>query len=158
MPFAGGHVHDVTLRVHDDERRPRLDRVLLPCFQFRVVEHRVMDAVTAHRGLDRGGFALVQELRRVHADRHQHVRELGLQRAQLVQYVQAVDAAGGPEVQQHDLAAQLGQPDLLTTGVEPHVARQFGGAHAGLPSLSRHIFVQRAVSFRLFPMFTMWNL
>jgi hypothetical protein len=42
---------------------------------------------------------LVRELRRVHSDDHQHVGVLPLQLPQLVENVQAVDAAEGPEVQ-----------------------------------------------------------
>ena len=69
-------------------------------------------------GLDRGGLGLVRELRRVDADHGEHVGELGLERAQLVEHVQAVAAAGRPEVEQHEPPAQPGEGQR-PRGVEP---------------------------------------
>ncbi len=89
---------DVTLRVDHHQRRPGPDGVLLPGGQRRVVQHRVVHLVPGdgvHHGLVVG---LVHELRRVHPDDHHGVAVLLLQLPQLVQDVQTVDAAEGPEV------------------------------------------------------------
>ena len=80
--------------------------------QLGVVEHRVGDAVPLDRGRQRVRVALVLELRRVHADDDEHVAVLLLQRPQLVEHVQAVDAAEGPEVEQDDLAAEVAERQL----------------------------------------------
>src|SRR3546814_11791701 len=50
-------------------------------------------------------------------------------RSQLVQDVQAVDAAERPEVEDDDLAAQVRERDVLPAGVEPPAAHELGGAH-----------------------------
>ena len=135
VPFAGGDVHDVALGVDHDQRRPGAHGVLGPGDHLRVVEHRVVDLIAADGGLDRRGLALVQELRRVDTHRDQEVGEFLLHRPQLVQDVQAVDATAGPEVEQDDASAQLGEGDSAATGVEPDIADEFGRAHAGLRSI-----------------------
>ncbi len=86
-----------------------------------------MDLVTFHGGCQCYGIRFVFELGRMHADRHQYVRVLFLKRAQLVQHVQAVDAAEGPKIQQHDLAAQGLEVKGFPARVEPAAALQFGG-------------------------------
>ena len=55
-------------------------------------------------------------------DRDQRVRELRLQGTQLVEDVEAVDAATGPEVQEDDAPAQLGEGERAATGVQPAAA------------------------------------
>ena len=79
----------------------------------------MVDGVPVDGGDDRVVLGLVDELGRVDADRHQDVGVVCLERAQLVEDVQAVDAAEGPEVEQDDLAAQVGQREGATPGVEP---------------------------------------
>jgi hypothetical protein len=43
----------------------------------------------------------------VHADRHEAITETLLERAQLFDHAKAVDAAEGPEVEQHDPSAKI---------------------------------------------------
>ena len=70
---------------------------------------------------------LVRELRRVDADDDEHVGVALLDLAQLVDDVQAVDAAERPEVEQHDAPAQPGQRQRLR-GVDPAAgAVELGG-------------------------------
>jgi hypothetical protein len=69
----------------------------------------------------------------VHADRHQHVGELFFQRPQLIQHMQAVDAAERPEIQQHDLAAQVLQAHLLAACIQPATANQLRRPDPSLP-------------------------
>ena len=109
VPLAGHLRHDVALGVDDDERRPGPRGVRRPGDQLRVVEDGVVHLVPLDGGGERVRVGLVHELRRVHADDHQHVAVLLLQLAQLVQDVQAVDAAERPEVEDDDLAAQVRQ-------------------------------------------------
>ena len=54
----------------------------------------------------------VVKLRRVAADDDQLVRVFVFEVLQVGQHVHAVDAAVGPEVDQHDLAAQILDADL----------------------------------------------
>ena len=128
VPLAGELRDDVPLGVDDDQRRPGPHGVLLPGRQLGVVEHRVVHVVALDGRGQRVRVGLVHELRRVHADGHQHVGVLLLERAQLVQDVQAVDAAERPEVEQHDLAAQVGQGQVAAAGVEPAAGPASSGA------------------------------
>ena len=67
-------------------------------------------AARAIASRDVAGVLLERELGRVHADDHQPVVAVPLvPRAQVRQRAHAVDARVGPEVDQHDLAAQLAQ-------------------------------------------------
>ena len=100
---------DVALRVDDDQRRPGTSRVRIPRHQVGIIEHRVMDGVPLDGGLDGFRSPFVFELGRVHADDHQRVGELLLERTQFVQDVQAVHATEGPEVQNDDSAAQTAE-------------------------------------------------
>jgi hypothetical protein len=125
VPLPGHLRHDVAGRVDDGQGRPRPRRVGVPRGELGIVEHRVVDAVTLHRGLDGVRVGLVHELRRVDPDRHQHVGEPLLQLTQLVDHVQAVHAAERPEVEQHDLPAQRGEGQRLASGVQPATPREF---------------------------------
>ena len=131
VPLAGQLRDDVALGVDHHERRPRLHGVLLPGRELRVVEHRVVHLVALDGRGHGGRVGLVLELGRVDADGHQDVGVLLLERAQLGQDVQAVHAAEGPEVEQDDLAAQVGQRELLAAGVQPAAAAQLGSTHPG---------------------------
>jgi hypothetical protein len=75
VALAGGGAHGVALRVDHHQRRPGAHAVLLPRLHFRVVEHRMTDAVAAHRPLDGGVVGLVGELGRMHTDDHEAVTE-----------------------------------------------------------------------------------
>ncbi len=130
VPLAGVLRDDVALRVDQHQRRPRPRRVGLPGHQLRVVEHRVVHAVPLDRRAQRLRVGLVHELRRVHADHDQLLGVLLLDRPQLVEHVQAVDAAEGPEVQQHEPAAQLADRVRRAAGVQPAPAAELGGADA----------------------------
>ena len=120
--------HEVALGVDHGQCRPSSGGVGLPGDEVGVVEDEVFDLVALHGlvdGLD-GAFEL--ELRGVDADDDEFLGVLLLERAQLVEDVEAVDAAEGPEVQQDDLAAQVRQGQLLAAGVHPPAADEFGGA------------------------------
>jgi hypothetical protein len=111
------------------EGGPGLGRVLLPHDHVRVVQHRVVHAVAFHGGGQRSRIALVLELRRVHPDHDQGVAVLLLDRAQLVQHVQAVDAAERPEVEQDDLPAQVLERQGTAAGVQPAAPTQLRRPH-----------------------------
>ena len=93
--------------IDDDARRPRLRAVAPPDLQVGVVGDRMLDLVANEDPLQVVGALLVRELRRVHADDDELVGEALLERLEIAQHVHAVDAAVGPEVENHDLAAQL---------------------------------------------------
>ena len=112
VALAGVLRDDVALRVDEHQRRPGPGGVGLPGDQLGVVEDGVVHGVALDRLRQRHRVGLVHELRRVHADHDQLVGEPLLQRPQLVDDVQAVDAAEGPEVEQHEAAAQVAQRDV----------------------------------------------
>ena len=112
VALAGHRGDDVALGVDHREGGPGLGGVLLPHLHVGVVEDGVVDAVPLDGGGEGGRVPLVLELRRVHADDDEGVAVFLLQRPQLVQDVQTVDAAEGPKVEHHDLAAQVGKRRL----------------------------------------------
>lgn len=136
---------DVALRVENDQRGPGARGVGLPGRQLGVVEHRVVHGIPLHGRLDGGRIALVLELRRVDPDEDELVGELALDRPQLVEHVEAVDAAERPEVQDDDPSAQALQRQLSAAGVEPAPPDELGGAHPGAGTqgcrsgLGRHV-------------------
>ena len=96
--------------VHEVLGRPVLVAVGVPGRRVVVLGDGVAQSVLGDRGADVGRLALEGELRRVHADDHEARAAVapipgleGRQRAD------AVDAGIGPEVDQHDLSAQLPQ-------------------------------------------------
>ena len=143
VAFAGQVGHDVALGVDDHQGGPGAGGVGLPGVQLGIVQDRVVDLVALHGGGKGYRICLVLELGRVHADGYQDVGVLLFERAQLIQDVQAVDAAEGPEVQQHDLAAQGLEVQGLPAGVQPVTAHQFGGAY---PELGAYGFAHQRPS------------
>ena len=94
-------------RVEDHDRGPRPHAERAPDAELAVVHDGVLDAEALRRGGDVGRHALGAELAGVHADDDQLIRVALFQLPQLRQYVDAVDSAVSPEVEQHQLAAQL---------------------------------------------------
>ncbi len=137
VPLAGQLRDHVALGVDHHQRRPRPHGVLLPGREVRVVEHRVVHLVPLDGRGDGGRVGLVLELGRVDPDGHQDVGVLLLERAQLVQDVQAVHAAEGPEVEQDDLAAQVGEPRCLAARVEPSATLELRSPDARAPGRGR---------------------
>ncbi len=129
VPLAGVLGHDVALGVHDDERGPGPDGVLLPGGEFGVVEDGVVHLVPLD-GVDHGlVFRLVHELRGVDTDDHHGVAVLLLQLAQLVEHMQTVHAAECPEIQNDNASSQVSKGVLPVACIEPAaLADQFGGA------------------------------
>ena len=83
-----------------------------------IVNDGMADRQPPHRVGDGGRLLLAGKLRRVNADDHQLAAVLSLQLPQLRDDVQTVDSAEGPEVEHHDLAAQLAQRQRAI-GVDP---------------------------------------
>lgn len=131
MALAGVLGDDIALGVDDDQRGPGPYGVLLPGRQLRIVEDRVVDLVPLD-GVDDGlVLGLVDELRRVHPDDHQGVAVLLLQLAQLIEDMQTVHTAEGPEIQDHNTSSQVSEGVLLVACIEPAaLADQLGGPDA----------------------------
>lgn len=119
VALAGHRGHHVTLRIDHREGRPGAGRILLPHVQVRIIEYGMVHPVPLDGGGQGVRVLLVLELWRVHPDHDEDVRVLLLKRAQFVQYVQAVDAAEGPEVGNYDLASKVGEGQFPPTGVQP---------------------------------------
>ena len=99
-------------------RRPILVAVGVPGLQLIVLPDRIGDTVAFQRRLHVGGGMFEREFRRVDADYDEAaISVLGIEFGDARQCVDAVDAAVGPEIHQHHLAAQVG--DMERPGVEP---------------------------------------
>ena len=100
---------DPPSRIDEHQRRPGADGVLVPDPVLAVVDDRVMELQPLHGGAQVLGDPFGRELGGVDADDDQFVGKLVLELPQLREDVQAVDSAVGPEVEQDQLAAQIGQ-------------------------------------------------
>ncbi|MNW52342.1 hypothetical protein D3C74_298580 [compost metagenome] len=131
VPLARHLRDDVALGVDHDERRPGPRGVRGPGDELGVVEDGVTHLVALDRGSERDRVCLVLELRGVDADDDEVVAARLLELAQLVEDVQAVDAAERPEVEDDDPAAQVRERDVAAARVEPAAPDELGGADAG---------------------------
>src|SRR5262249_25120329 len=113
---------DLAGRVDEGDRRPGADGVLAPDAEVAVVDHGMTDRQTQDSLANRVGVLLVGELRRVDADDDDIAGVLALQLPQLRQDMVAVNSAEGPEVEQHQFTAQLGDRERVV-GIEPVKAR-----------------------------------
>ncbi len=145
VTLAGRDVDEVALGVDHAERGPGPHGVLRPGEQARVVEHGVVHLVPLHGGDDGVVLGLVGELRGVDADDHEDVGETLLERPQLVEDVEAVHAAEGPEVEQNDLPAQPREGQVRAPRPDPAAGpRQLWSADTGLALRRRRHVVQSA--------------
>ena len=126
VPLAGHRRDDVALGVDDDEGRPGASRVGAPRDELGVVEDGMVDGVALDRRGECVRVGLVLELGRVHPDDGQRVGVLRLDRTQLVEDVEAVDTAEGPEVENEDATPEVGQRQGPSAGVEPATADELG--------------------------------
>ena len=106
MPLPGKMRHNIPLRVDNHERGPGAGGVSLPGGEFGVVEYGVFDVVAVYGCGERCRVCLMLKFGAVHAHGDEHIREFFFEGAQLVEHVQAVNAAQGPEVENHDFAAK----------------------------------------------------
>ena len=105
--LAAGDGDHVAFRVDQHQGRPGTYFHSLPEHVPRIVDHRMADLVAFRGRGDVSRILLILELRRVYADHHQ-LTGVGLfQLLQLRQDVHAIDAAIGPEIQQHELPAEV---------------------------------------------------
>ena len=103
--------NEIPLRVDDPQRRPGARCVGLPYLVIRIDQHRMLDVIPHDRIGDVVGIFFGRELRRVDADDDDLV---GIGLFELLEFredMHAVDAAVGPEVDHHPLAAQVLEPD-----------------------------------------------
>ena len=127
VPLARVLRHDVPLGVDQHERGPGPRGVGLPRHQVRVVEDRVAYVVALDRRGERVRVGLVGELGRVHPDDDELPGVLLLDLTQLVEDVQAVHAAEGPEVQERETPTEIGERQRPAR-VQPAAAAQLRGA------------------------------
>src|SRR5437870_2494449 len=124
---------DATLRVDEHQRRPGPAAEALPDGKVPVIHHRMLDAIPEHRFPQVGRLALSRELGRMDADHDHPVSILLFDLPQLRKGVHAVDSTEGPEIDDCQPPAQVG--DVQRPGyVEPvEPFREVGGAnHAGV--------------------------
>jgi len=104
------HVADVAGGVDQVLRGPVLVAERVPGAVVVVLDDRVAKAELGDRVFDVRGLPLERELGSVNADDHQAAVAVALPPGLDVgQRANAIDARVGPEVDQHDLAAQAGE-------------------------------------------------
>ena len=110
----GGGVGAAGEGVEDDR-----DVVLAALEAVGRVDGDVHNAQLGQGRPDRCRLALMRKLRRVHPHDHQRVAVLLLQRPQLVQHMQTVDAAERPKIQQQKASTEVRERQLPPTRVQP---------------------------------------
>ena len=106
------HVADVSVLVDEVVGRPVVVAVRLPGAVVVVERDRIANAEPLHGGAHVAEIVLERELGRVHAEDDQALRAVArVPGLQIRKRAQAVDARVGPEVDEHDLAAQLGKAE-----------------------------------------------
>ena len=133
-------------RVNKDDGGPRPHPPLPPDDVVGVVHDGVLPVVAGDRFGDGGVFLLLGVLARVNADHDEAVRELALEPFEVGDDVLAIDAALRPEVEQHDLAAQLLEAERLA-----HVEPRQPGWELRRRVLDRFLIRGRASSCRGLP-------
>ena len=116
--LASVAAHQLPRRVDEHERRPGVCPERLPDFELGVVEDGVFEAVTQDRLADAVVVVFGGVFAGVDADDDQCVAELGFELLQVRDDVLAVDAAEGPEIEEHDLALEVRERQRLLH-VEP---------------------------------------
>ena len=110
------------------QRGPRIHGVATPDAELPVVDDRMSVRQPQSRIADALGLTLGAELPAVHAHDRERFRVLLLEIPQLRDYMDAVDSAVRPEVQQDDLPAQIRERYLPTASVDPvEVVGEAGG-------------------------------
>ena len=109
---------DLPQGVNKHQRRPGAHAVPLPDGKFVVVDDGVVDGVATHGLRDGLGRLLLGKLGRVNADDGERLGVTLLQLPQLRKDMQAVNSAEGPEIEDHQPARQIGQPQR-PVGVDP---------------------------------------
>ena len=101
------HGEHLALGVDQDESRPGAELVGIRDLAIGVVDDGMAYLVAQYGFADAGGVALVGKLGAMDANHDQFVGVLLLQLRQVGQGVDAIDAAQSPEIEDHDLAAQV---------------------------------------------------
>ena len=109
--LAGAPCAEISFGIDQHHCRPGVHTELSPEDHFRVVDNGMFNLVAKNGLPDVLGIPLVLELGRVHADDDQLTGVFPLQELEVRQDVHTVDAAVGPEVEQHDLSAQVADSD-----------------------------------------------
>ena len=107
--LAAGAPDGIAFGINQDHRGPGLHAEQLPQLVVRVVDHRMFDLVALDGRADILRVLLGRELGRMDADDHEVLGPGLLQLVQFGQDVHAVDAAVGPEVEEHELPPQIVQ-------------------------------------------------
>ena len=133
-------------RVDEDDGGPRPHPPLPPDDVIGVVHDGVLAVVAGDRFGDSGVFLLLGVFAGVDADHNEAVRELALKPFKVGDDVLAVDAPLRPEIEQHDLAAQLLEAERLA-----HVKPRQPGWELRRRVLDRFLIRGRASSCRGLP-------
>ena len=109
---------DLAQGVNEHQRRPGAHAVLLPDGKVVVVDDGMVDGVAADGLRDGLGRLLLGKLGRMDADDGERVGVTLLQLPQLRKDMQAVNSAEGPEIEDHQPAGEVGQPQR-PVGIDP---------------------------------------
>ena len=146
--LARVRAYHVPRGIDGNQSGPGRNGVRSPCPELPVVENG-MDCVEPYRRIANSPcYPLSVKLPALNADDDQLPGILRFKLPQLRKDMDAVDSPIGPEVQEYDLSAQVGESQRPAAGMHPvEIIGKLGGANSGCRrEVSRH---------RLFPRFFM---
>ena len=119
LSLSGRCGDNVTCRVDQDECRPGTRAIGAPDLEVGVIGDGMLDTVANDDAADVLGLTLVRELGGMNSNDDQFVAILLLQTSKVRKDVYAVDAAVRPEIQEDDLALQIGLQTERLRDVQP---------------------------------------
>ena len=117
--LAGVCPRDVPARIDRDECRPRVDGISAPDAELPIVQNRMRRTESERRLTNALGDALGDVLAAVDADDGDVIGVFLFELPQLRKYVDAVDSAVGPEIEEEQLAAEVGEREPASPSVDP---------------------------------------
>ena len=130
--FAGVRTDRVSCRIYYYERRPRGHGIAAPYTKLPVVDDWMLRIQSPGCMPNAVGYPLSMIFPAMNSNYNDLGFEPFFQLPQLRKYVNAVDSPIGPEVEQEDLAPQIGQSERAVFGVYPVQVRwEIGGANRG---------------------------
>jgi hypothetical protein len=113
------HPHHGAVRIDGDERRPGAYGIGAPDAELPIVQDRMRGVESNRRVANALGDSFGGVLPAMHTDDGDRIAEPLLELPQLRKHMDAVDSAVGPEVEEQQLAAEIGERESPAVGVQP---------------------------------------